>query len=193
MGILANRLPSRRLAELAAALGAGHPEEIIPSTTPAEAFYLALEFQRQYPAEMTRWGNAGNELQTLTQNDPEETNGQRLAEDFGVPHPDLAQTTSRELLNLRPFPTFFGYSSALLAESWESSNLYWARLADEKGLPPESLHQLIPALTRRMAENIFATDLDDWPALARAMRETGNEFREGRIESSPNASAPSPL
>jgi len=193
MGILANRLLSRRLAELEAALDTGNPEEIIPGMTPAETFYLALEFQRQYPAEMSLWGKIGTELQTLTQEDPEETNGQRLSEDFGAPHAGLAQTTARELLHVRPFPTFFGYSSSLLAESWESNNLYWARLADEKGLPPESLHQLAPELTRRMAENIFATHLDDWPALVRALRETGNEFREGKLVSSPKSSTHSPL
>ena len=93
---------------------------------------------------------------------------------------------------MRPFPTFPGYSSYLLAESWESNNLYWARLADEKGLPPESLHQLVPALTRRMVENIFATDLDDWPALLRALRETGEEFRQGKFDSLPMTSAVSP-
>jgi hypothetical protein len=193
MGILANRLLSRRLAELETALRTGRPEEIMPGMTPAETFYLALEFQRQYPAEVTHWGNAGGELQTLAQEDPEEINGQRLSEDFGTPHAGLAQTTARELLHVRPFPTFFGYSSSLLAESWESNNLYWARLADEKGLPPESLHQLAPELTRRMAENIFATHLDDWPALVRALRETGNEFREGKLASSPKSSTHSPL
>jgi hypothetical protein len=125
------------------------------------------------------------------QQDPDETNARRLSEDFGVPHPMLAQTNARELLNVKPFPTFFGYSSYLLAESWESNNLYWARLADEKGLPPESLHELVPTLTRRMVENIFATDLDDWPALLRALRETGNEFREGKLESVPSPSVAS--
>ena len=109
--ILANRMLSRRLGQLEKALDAGHAEEAIPRMTPAETFYLALEFQRQYPAEMTRWGKAGEELQTLTHEDPEEINRQRLSEDFGVPHPTLAQTTARELLNLRPFPTFLGYSS----------------------------------------------------------------------------------
>ena len=191
--ILANCLLSRKLAELDAALDAGHPEEIIPGLTPAETFYLALEFRRKYPAEVTHWGKAGEELQTLTQEDPEETNGERLSKDFGAPHAGLAQTTARELLHVRPFPTFFGYSSSLLAESWESNNLYWARLADEKGLPPESLHQLAPELTRRMAENIFATHLDDWPALVRALRETGNEFREGKLVPLTKSSTHSPL
>jgi hypothetical protein len=192
MDILANRMLSRRLSQLEKDLDAGHPEEAIPRIAPAETFYLAIEFQHQYPGEIARWGKAGQEIQTLSQENPEEIKGQRLAEDFGVPHPRLAQTNARELLNLTPFPTFTDYSSNLLAECWESNNLYWARLADEKGMSPESLHQLVPTLTRRMVENIFATDLDDWPALLRALRETGKEFREGKFESLPLTSAVSP-
>jgi hypothetical protein len=77
----------------------------------------------------------------------------------------------------------FGYSSRLLAETWNSNNLYWARLADEMGYPPVMLHILVPQLTRRMVQNIFATHLDDWPALLRALRETGDEFRTGKMNS----------
>ena len=88
-----------------------------------------------------------------------------------------------ELLNGKPFPTLMGYSSRLLAESWDSNNLYWARLADESGYPPSMLHLLVPELTRRMVEKIFATHLEDWPALLRALRETGEEFRQGKIPS----------
>jgi hypothetical protein len=32
-----------------------------------------------------------------------------------------------------------------------------------------------------MVEKIFATDFEDWPAMLRAMRETGEEFRQGKI------------
>jgi len=42
-------------------------------------------------------------------------------------------------------------------------------------------------------ENIFATHLDDWPALLRALQETGREFREGKLEALPKTSAPSTL
>ena len=80
----------------------------------------------------------------------------------------------------KPFPAFPGYSSRLLAESWDSGNLYWARLADETGYSPVALNRLVPELTRRMVEKIFATDFEDWPALLRAMRETGDEFRAGK-------------
>jgi hypothetical protein len=38
-------------------------------------------------------------------------------------------------------------------------------------------------LTHRMVEKIFATDLEDWPALLRALRETGEEFRLGKTAS----------
>jgi len=40
-------------------------------------------------------------------------------------------------------------------------------------------------LTRRMVEKVFATDFEDWPALGRAMRETGEDFRHGKITSAP--------
>src|SRR5271154_3022673 len=86
-----------------------------------------------------------------------------------------------ELLNVQPFPAFGGNSSRLLGESWDSSNLYWARLADEKGYSPVMLNRLIPELTRDMVANIFATDIEDWLALVRAMKETGEEFQQGKI------------
>ena len=62
-----------------------------------------------------------------------QSKGRGLSKDFGVPHVTLAQSYARELLNVKPFPAFAGYSSRLMAESWDSSNLYWARLADDMG------------------------------------------------------------
>ena len=191
--ILTSRMLSRRLGQLEKALDSGQGDVALQLMAPSEVFNLGLEFHHSYPAEVTRWGKAGQEIQLLTQQNPQEIDAQKLCADFGVPHPILAQTNARALLNLRPFPTFLGYSSYLLAESWESNNLYWARLADEKGLSPEQLHQLVPALTRRMVENIFATHLDDWPALLRALRETGEEFRTGKLESLPNTNTLAPL
>jgi hypothetical protein len=49
------------------------------------------------------------------------------------------------------------------------------------GYQPVMLNVLVPALTRRMVVNIFASTIDDWPALLRAMQETGDEFRTGKI------------
>ncbi|MFP5226543.1 MAG: hypothetical protein ACLGXA_02855, partial [Acidobacteriota bacterium] len=79
------------------------------------------------------------------------------------------------------FPVAGGYASRLFGESWESSNLYWARLADEAGYPAVMLNVLVPELTHQMIANIFATYVDDWPALLRALKETGEEFRQGRF------------
>jgi hypothetical protein len=45
------------------------------------------------------------------------------------------------------------------------------------------LNLLVPNLTRRMVANIFATNIDDWPALLRAMEQTGNEFRQAKQNS----------
>jgi hypothetical protein len=49
------------------------------------------------------------------------------------------------------------------------------------------LNRLVPELTHRMVEKIFATDMEDWPALMRAARETGEEFRNGKIAPLSNA------
>jgi hypothetical protein len=62
-------------------------------------------------------------------------------------------------------------------------------LADEKGYSPVVLNRLVPELTRRMVEKIFATDLEDWPALLRAARETGDEFRLGKNAAAADAGA----
>ena len=102
---------------------------------------------------------------------------------FGVPRPKLSRSWRPELLGLALFPALQGYSSRLMAESWESNNLEWARLADETGASPETLNRLVPELTRRMVEKVFATDFEDWPALVRALRETGDEFRRSKVAS----------
>ena len=120
-------------------------------------------------------------MDTLSQQSPAEVNLQRISRDFGTPHPVMAQNYACELLNVQPFPAFGGNSSRLLGESWDSTNLYWARLADEKGYSPVMLNRLVPELTRHMVANIFATDIEDWLALTRAMKETGEEFRQGKI------------
>jgi hypothetical protein len=114
---------------------------------------------------------------------PIETNLDRISQDFGVPHPALAQNYHRELMTMKPVPTFLYYSSRLMAESWDSGNLYWGRLADEMGYSPMMLNILVPELTRRMVEQTFASHLEDWSAVLRAMRQTGEEFRQGKIAS----------
>jgi hypothetical protein len=45
------------------------------------------------------------------------------------------------------------------------------------------LNRLVPELTRHMIGEIFATNIEDWPAIQRAMRATGDDFRGNRIAS----------
>ena len=187
--ILFDRMLPSRLYRFEGLMAAGRPEEILPNLMPAEAAFLAAEYRRLYPAEADSMPGPGQELANLIRENPGEGSWERISEDFGVPHPALARTYARELLTLKPLPTFLGYSSRLLAESWESNNLYWARLAYEKGHPPVMLHRLIPMLTLRMVEKIFATHLEDWLAVLRAMREAGEEFRLDQIPSDPNVTA----
>jgi hypothetical protein len=181
MSVLSDRLDPQKLSWLQNGLREGRLAEVSPQMTPADLFYLTAEFRRKFPEEIDSWAPAGQELETLSRQYPADLSWERLSEDFGVPHPILAKTYARELLNGQPFPLFDGYSSRLLAETWDSSNLYWARLADEMGYPPSALNLLVPALTLRMVANIFATDLDDGPAILRAMREAGDELRQGKV------------
>jgi hypothetical protein len=191
IGILSDRMEPQRLQRTEEALNAKDPAEIVPRMMPTDTFYLAAEFRRKFSGEAATWGPASQQLENLSRLHPAEVSWERLSKDFGVPHPTLARNYTPELLNVRPFPFFGGYSSRLFSESWESSNLYWARLADEKGYPPVMLNRLVPELTRHMTAKIFATSIEDWPAILRAMQATGEEFREGKIASlSANAIAP---
>ncbi len=180
--ILSDRMTPDRLVRTEQAMQS--PESaaaLISQTLPAEAFYLAVEFRKKYPEQAPSLGRAGRELEELSQKYPSEARPERLSADFGVPHPTLKLTNSCTLLNMKPISAFGGSASKLLAESWESNNLYWARLADEMGYSPVMLNVLVPTLTRHMVSNIFASNIDDWPALLRAMEQTGEEFRQGKI------------
>jgi len=183
--ILSDRMLPQTAERVAQAVGTGHASDVLPKLTPADTFYLAEEFRRRYPDQRDALGQPGKELDSLLQQYPNQVSWERLSRDFGVPHPVLAQSYARELINVPPFPAFMGYSSRFLAESWDSNNLYWARLVDEKSYSPETLNRIVPELTRRMVEKIFATDVEDWPALLRATRETGDEFRQGKIAGLP--------
>jgi hypothetical protein len=189
--ILSGRMAPQRLQRMEEGLRAGKPQDVLSRLMPADTFYLAAEFLQKFPGESSSLGPSGQELKTLASGYATELSWERLSHDFGVPHPILAQSYERALLNVEPFPAFSGYSSRLMAESWDSCNLYWVRLADEMGYAPVMLNTLVPMLTHRMIEKIFATDFEDWPAILRAMQETGEEFRQGKLAALPAAGAAS--
>ncbi|HEV2275709.1 MAG TPA: hypothetical protein VGR96_16165 [Acidobacteriaceae bacterium] len=181
IGILSDRMEPRELDRVDEALAAGDSDSILGQAMPADLFYLAAEFDQRFPDQGASQGPASRELASLNREHPAEISWEHISADFGVPHPILAENYGRELLSVKPFPPFGGNSSRLFAESWDSSNLYWARLADEMGYSPVMLNHLVPELTRRMVAKIFANDFEDWRALLRAMEETGDEFRKGRL------------
>jgi hypothetical protein len=192
MQILADRVSPQRLEILERSLESGEDSvALLAQTMPADTFYLAAEYRRRYPGQAASVGPASEQLEALCAKSPEETSPKRLSRDFGVPHPVMARSYAPGLLYVKPFPSFGGESSRLFGESWESNNIYWARLVDEKGYDPAVLNHLVPELTRRMTAKIFATDLEDWPALQRAMQETGEEFRQGKIALLPVATTTS--
>jgi hypothetical protein len=186
ISILTDRMTPDRLERTEQALmDPNATKALVRQTLPAENFYLAVEFKKRYPDQVSQWGPAGRELEELSRKYPSDVSLARISADFGVPHPALVLTNACALLNMKPVSAYGGNASRLLAESWESNNLYWARLADEMGYSPVMLNILVPTLTRRMVANIFASNIDDWPALLRALEETGDEFREGKITIQP--------
>jgi hypothetical protein len=186
--ILSERMAPQRLQWVQEAMvPAASGSAVVPRVMPADTFYLAAEFHQKFPEEAASAGPASRQLADLCRKYPAETSPERVSRDFGTPHPTLARSYSSEFLNLKQLPAFGGYSSRLFGESWESGNLYWARLADEMGYSPVMLNSLVPELTRRMTGKIFATDLEDWPALFRAMRETGEEFKQSKVAPAPVA------
>jgi hypothetical protein len=181
-GILSDRLSAVRLELTARALQEPqNTTSLLSQMLPSDIFYLAVEYRKRYPSQRASWGPAGRELDDLCQRYPSDASPERLSADFGSPHPAFSQTNSSSLLNVKAISTIVGNGGMIFAESWESNNLYWARLANEMGYSPAELNLLVPELTRNMVANIFASNIDDWHALLRAMQQTGNEFRQGKI------------
>ena len=148
---------------------------MVERVTPSELFSLARDMA-------TREGFTDSscilaELRQLAQTSPQELNYAAISRAFGTPKPTLANSYQPELLNLRTFPTLMGYSSRIMAESWESNGLYWAALADEIGVPPAQLNLRIPEWTQKLVERIFASHLEDWPAVLKSLRLVGDDVR----------------
>jgi hypothetical protein len=114
-------------------------------------------------------------MRALTASAPDELAPRVISHAFGSPKPVLTNSYQPELLNLRTFPTLMGYSSRILAESWESNLLFYAAVADQAHIQPAELNLLVPTWTQQTVEHIFATHLEDWPALLRSLRQVGDE------------------
>lgn len=120
---------------------------------------------------------AAEEIQSLAAANMPALSAETISRTFGTPKPTLTHSYRPGLLHLRTFPTLMGYSSRILAESWESNNLFFAALADETGVPVHQLDAYVPEWNRSAIENIFATHLEDWPAILRSLETVGREVR----------------
>jgi len=174
MDQLAEMAAPVRTREVALLLTQGDVKTAADHVTPSELFWIArqtVESHREDGSPLAA------EIRQLAQASPAEINYETIARAFGSPKPTLANSYEPDLLNLRTFPTLMGYSSRILAESWESNTLFWAALADELAVRPAELNVRIPEWTRSLVENIFASHLEDWPAVLKSLRLVGDEVR----------------
>ncbi len=175
---LRKRVEPARLWRVSNHLAGGEMKEGVAELTAAELFHLSREILGRHRETLRKWsGPIIEKIEQLEAAAPDRLTEERISSLYGVPHPKLAGSYRTELLSLPLFPTLMGYSSRVLAESWESTNLYWASLADELHLPPAQLNLLVPEWTQKTLERIFATHLDDWPALWRSMRLVADKYR----------------
>jgi hypothetical protein len=163
-----------RVAHVRELLEQGRVDAALDVVMPSELFEVA----RDLLAENSSDSLIATELRREAAESPGLLNYDVISHAFGTPKPTLTNSYSPELLGLRTFPTLMGYSSRILAESWESNLLYYAALADQLYLAPGELNVLVPDWTRQTVERIFATNLEDWPALLRSLRLVGADVRE---------------
>ncbi len=174
LDILGFQTPPARTAVVRHLLEEGNVRGAIEKVTPSEMFVLAKE---AVDRKKDGSGSFAVEIRRLAAESPGQNNYKAISRAFGTPKPTLANSYQPEMLNLRTFPTLMGYSSRIMAESWESNTIYWAALADEVHVPPTQLNVLIPEWTRRVVERIFASHLEDWPALLKSLRFVGEDVR----------------
>ena len=163
-----------RVAHVRQLLEQADVKAALENVMPSELFAVAKDVVASGHADTA----LGAEIRREGAESPRTLNYETISHDFGTPKPTLANSYSPQLLGLRTFPTLMGYSSRILAESWESNLLYYAALADQLYLSPAELNVLVPDWTRQTVERIFATNLEDWPALLRSLRLVGDDARE---------------
>jgi hypothetical protein len=171
--VLDRYVPPARSKKIDRLLAAGDVRTAAENVVPSEMYLVAREL-----AVNDRDSTLAQELRTLAAEVPDELSPRAISHAFGTPKPMLSTSYEPELLNLRTFPTLMGYSSRILAESWESNLLYYAALADELHMQPAELNLRVPEWTQLTVERIFATHLEDWPALLRSLRLVGDDVRQ---------------
>jgi hypothetical protein len=168
-----------RVSMMQRRLLAGDVQGTVALMTPVEMYVLGCTLEKSAAAAKDP---AAKAIQQIALRHPQEVSEEAISNAFGSPKPTLANSYRPELLKLRTFPTLMGYSSRIMAESWESNTLYWASLADEMHVTPAQLNVSIPQWTEKAVERIFASHLEDWPALLKSLRTVGEDVRSGKGE-----------
>ena len=162
-----------RVERLRDRLRAGDVREAVADVPASILYAIASDLSlKDAPSDI-----ASLEIASIASQNPNEVSEEAVGHSFGTPKPTLTHSYRPGLLYLRTFPALMGYSSRILAESWESNNLYYAALADEVGVPADRLDEYVPEWNRATIENIFATHLEDWPALVRSLNTTAESVR----------------
>jgi hypothetical protein len=162
-----------RTAQISTAIESGNVRVALDMLMPSELYLVAQRTAEKSSAANPAW----QKIAQLRSANAAELSPAVISRTFGSPKPTLANSYRQELLNLRTFPTLMGYSSRIMAESWESNLLYWADIADQIGVAPGQMNLLVPEWTQKVVERIFASHLEDWPALLRSMHSVGDEIR----------------
>jgi hypothetical protein len=183
---LARLAPPRRARHVELLLHDGNVAQALDEITPAEFFALAVDMLAKRKDDSSL---LASEIRRMAAADPTKLTYAEISTAFGTPKPTLANSYRPELLRLRTFPTLMGYSSRIMAESWESNTLYWADLADAAHYRPSQLNHLVPTWTQKVVERIFASHLEDWPALLRSLRMVGGTVQQDGIQRPETADA----
>jgi len=170
VAVLDHYIPPARLKKVERFLAEGEVRRAADNIVPSELYRVAREL-----APGDHDSALADDLRRIAAEAPEEVSAQAISHAFGTPKPLLSTSYEPALLNLRTFPTLLGYSSRILAESWESNLLFYAALADEVHMRPDELNLRVPEWTQQTVEHIFATHLEDWPALLRSLRLVGDD------------------
>jgi hypothetical protein len=175
LAVAVNRVSSPYRASLIMrAVESGDARDAIDRLTPSELYLIAETLPSGDGPAAAEIGH----LRTLV---PQQVSASAISQAWGSPKPTLANSYRPELLNLRTFPTLMGYSSRIMAESWESNLLYWADVGDQTGVQPSQLNVLVPEWTQKVVERIFASHLEDWPALLKSLRSVGEELQAENV------------
>ncbi len=173
VAVLDHYVPPSRLKKIDRMLAEGDVRRAAENVVPSEMYLVAREL-----APNDHDSALAEDLRMLAAEAPQELDPRTISHAFGTPKPLLSTSYEPALLNLRTFPTLMGYSSRILAESWESNLLFYAALADEVHMRPAELNLRVPEWTQQTVERIFATHLEDWPALLRSLRLVGDDVRQ---------------